>query len=201
MAGNCDSNISLQGALMEARTLYVTKYKEAWRAYRSQHNPSSPEVQLVLNRSGVAEAYRIWRVDMASYVNKQLQPVETAYSELPCFQPFSEETPLGVLVIVTPFVWNNIEFRCQPSDIQAIPLEQWCLKWLDRSESNPRDEDHFLGVIHTMSAPEIRDGRLCFSVDFGSAPVTAVNDLLELLSKLGAAKVELGLTFVNNPVS
>jgi hypothetical protein len=50
-----------------------------------------------------------------------------------------------------------------------------------------------------MSAPEILDGSLCFSVDFGSAPVTAVNDLLELLSRLGAAKVVLGSTFVNKP--
>jgi hypothetical protein len=81
--GNCDSNMSIQSALMKARTLYVAKYKEAWRAYRSQHNPSSPEVQLILNRSGVAEAYRIWRVDMASYVDKQLAPVDFSEGALP----------------------------------------------------------------------------------------------------------------------
>jgi hypothetical protein len=45
-----------------------------------------------------------------------------------------------------------------------------------------------------MTSPETTEEGVFFSVDFGSAPVDAVQSLLDVLSSMGASKVRISST-------
>ena len=46
--------------------------------------------------------------------------------------------------------------------------------------------------MHFLSDPEISDGAVTFSVDLGTAPVEAFEELLDAVEALGATLCEIG---------
>ena len=73
----------------------------------------------------------------------------------------------------------------------------WCREWLDVDEAHPEDQFGLAGVVHSVIPVRPRRVKLGgpeydVSVDFGSAPITALTELLDLAFALGATEVVLG---------
>jgi len=99
-------------------------------------------------------------------------------------------------VEITPFVWNGCEFTIdkKPNDIYII----WARKWIDIDDKKKPTPDGFQNVVHSVTFPEEIEGKWTTSIDFGSAPIEAFKELLELFSEQGVKKVEIhSKTFLN----
>jgi hypothetical protein len=88
-----------------------------------------------------------------------------------------------------PVAWNGIEFRCKASAFPNEAVSRWAEKWIS-DESPPCGPcDNLTGIIHSITEPETESGITHFSVDFGSAPLLALD---ELVSILGSGLVAVG---------
>lgn len=92
---------------------------------------------------------------------------------------------------VFPFVWNACEFIWPSSVALGQEFEHWYERWMDLSECRSEDDDGLGGVVHSVSSPRARAGGWGIEVDFGSAPVEAMLELVKLpaFATAGAARV------------
>lgn len=96
-------------------------------------------------------------------------------------------------VELQPFVWDWLSLEIKGlSDTQAsTALIAWFLQWFDEEDENESDEAGLQQVVHFMSEPQTRDGGLKLSIDLGSAPAEALEDLLFALSDAGSTQLRL----------
>jgi hypothetical protein len=177
--------------LAKVRDHYLSNYESALAEYLKQYRPSGPEVLLELPRPERALAFRLYRADMASNVNGQPSMSEVNPNTHLSFQPFRDRTKLGLAFQMHPIVWNGVEFDFAGEIVDTTPIEKWCISWLDVDEVGPKNEVGLLGAIHSVTPPRTVDGRVHFSVDFGSASLQAFVELLDVLRTMGASDVDI----------
>jgi hypothetical protein len=170
----------------------MSRYVDALAEYRRKYIPGGPEVLLQLGDNGAREAFRLYRVDLASGATAPPNLTEVNLASIPQFPPERSSFGSGLEVVVEPFHWNGVEFLVEGIGLEEAVLANWCKEWIDVDETHEPDIHGLIGAIHSMTAPEHRDNGVFFSVDFGSAPVEAVTSLLHLLSSIGAQKVRIG---------
>jgi hypothetical protein len=176
--------------LTQIREHYLTAFTSSLEPFQHNFSPSAPEVLLEINRE-TAYAFRLYRADMVSNVNGEAN-IQEVNPPTHLHFPLQTFTPLPKLALaIQPIAWNGVEFT-----INTVPswkgLEDWALRWLDVEDNHTHDGSGFQGVIHSVTVPETSQGSSSFSVDFGSAPITAFEELLQLFVKLGATHVEMG---------
>jgi hypothetical protein len=144
------------------------------------------------NGSTAPIPYRYFRVDLVSgsvsppnLTDVNVDPHET-------FEPLCFAWDSGLKVTLHPFVWNGIEFvsGLVPNDLPL--LTDWVSRWLDVGDTKPQDDDGLSEIIHSVTYPMVEGSRWSFSVDFGSAPIGAFEELLNILSKLDVMAVSVG---------
>ncbi|MCV2357334.1 hypothetical protein LNV09_24605 [Paucibacter sp. B2R-40] len=179
--------------LLALATAVRERYLEALRgsltAFTGEHQPSAPEVMFELQRDA-ARPYRLYRADMAA--NKDGAPIiqEVNPSTHLSFEPFGVEITEGVTAAVSPFVWNDIGIQINTT-MPAEPVEDWAMKWLDLEDQSPKDEHGLQGVIHSIVREDPVDGSTLLTIDFGSAPVGALREFIELVFNAGASHVSI----------
>ena len=176
--------------LSQVRDHYLAKYRDALTEYLHKYQPSSPEVLFELPHPERPYAFRLYRADMASNVNGQPCMSDVNPSTHLHFPPFLDRSEGRLGATVHPIAWNGVEFRCT-GEFRVDQLETWCLKWLDIDDVGPKDETGLLGAIHSVTEPEAKADGIMFSVDFGSAPTTAVAELFRALEEIGVSHVKL----------
>jgi len=164
---------------------YVTSLKE----FQSMHSPSAPEVLFELQRE-CAYPFRLYRADMASNAGGKSKMQEVNPASHLSFEPFTVTVSPNLEVKLHPIAWNGVDFRINASP-SWTSLEAWALRWLDVEDKHEQDANGLQGVIHSVTAPKAGGGQSEFSVDFGSAPILAMQELLNVLSDLGATVVEV----------
>ena len=135
-------------------------------------------------------AFKLYRVDMGSNSSSGLKVKEVNPETHLEFEPFREQSGSGLEVTVFPIAWNGVEFRGNFNSDSTL-LEQWALKWLDVEDQNQQDEQGLQGVIHSVTKLEEKDGIAGFSIDFGSAPVEALSELMVIFGGMGATSIEV----------
>ena len=85
------------------------------------------------------------------------------------------------LPIDAPIVWNGIEFRCVPEHFPEEALVSWGSRWITDESPPLGPQDNLTGIIHSVTEPSSSHSHVEFSVDFGSAPVVAFDELVALL--------------------
>ena len=92
-----------------------------------------------------------------------------------------------------PFVWDwlSVEVQGLPQEQAAKALTDWFMDWFDGEDENQPDETGLLQVPHFISDPQVLAEAMKVTIDLGSAPVEALEDLLFALSDAGAAQVRL----------
>ena len=97
------------------------------------------------------------------------------------------------IVRICPFCWNALTLSIwglETSDAQAV-LVPWFRKWFDEDDENDVNAEGLYGVVHYMSDAELGDDKLRVHLDLGSAPVPALEELLDFLFDAGALQVHL----------
>jgi hypothetical protein len=61
----------------------------------------------------------------------------------------------------------------------------WFHKWLDINDSSQPNEDGFRGVVHSVVQPERMKDYWFVPVDFGTAPIQAFAELVEVFKGIG----------------
>lgn len=102
--------------------------------------------------------------------------------------------PAGVS-IDAPIVWYGIEFEVSGGSPDEKALLDWATRWLDISDGRYDKSAEFQAVVHSVTPPTIKDTGFSVSVDFGSAPTAAFDELLQMLAR-DAKSVSVGSFFL-----
>lgn len=108
------------------------------------------------------------------------------------FQPLNFAWGASLRVRMEPFSWDSCPFRFEGLPPAWAPLTGWFARWFDEVEERAPAYDGFYGVIHFMAAPKLVGTAFHGSVDFGSAPVDAFEQLLDAVGALGVRQLHIG---------
>ncbi|MCI5074326.1 hypothetical protein [Oricola sp.] len=106
------------------------------------------------------------------------------------FEPFS--FPYGnTEVTLSPFIWDSIFVTVGDawSQAYATALSDWYGVAFGKDEGD--DNTAMQNAVHFISEPIVDPTGFTINIDFGTAPASAVADLLEALESRGAPQVSL----------
>jgi len=172
------------------RDHYLAALVESLGEFRALNDPSSPEVLLEM-RNEKPLAFRLYRADMAANVGGELKVQDVNPSTHLSFDPFTVEFAKGSTGALHPFVWNDIGIQVDVT-LPANEVEDWALRWLDAEDESTQQDEHGLSqVIHSVLRDDIAGGGTLLNVDFGSAPVAALRELIDLALAAGASHLSI----------
>lgn len=90
-------------------------------------------------------------------------------------------------VSLSSFCWDNL--RADLSVAEWKPLQQWFLKWFSAADDGDGEP---LGVVHFLSDPKPAPVGHSLTVDLGTAPVQAFEELLDAVEASGARTIVIG---------
>lgn len=159
----------------QVRSYYLTKMRSALMSLSSQGREVYSEICLELPRLEThRQLYRLYVVD----IFERLPNGETKLADV-------NVDPLSVaasdLAVDAPIAWNGIKFRCASKNFPEEALASWGMRWISDDAPPLGPQDEFAGIIHSVSEPAVCDFQVEFSVDFGSAPIAAFDELVALL--------------------
>ncbi len=176
--------------LHSLREYYLDFFRESLEEVRSRFDEFTTELLLELPSLKYPEyCHRLYRVDIIGKRAGESRIVEVNVVEK---EPDAWQAALpSAARIDAPIVWNGLEFRITGTALPKRELVAWALHWLDVSDSRYDESAMFQQVVHSISPPTLIEGGYEVSVDFGSAPVSAFDELLELLVR-DASRVSIG---------
>ncbi|MGE3808441.1 MAG: hypothetical protein AB7K24_27575 [Gemmataceae bacterium] len=180
----------MQHPLQILRDYYLECFAESIENARNRFDQFATELLLELPSLKHPEyCYRLYRADIMGKRagDPGVLEVNVTAKEVTRWR---EALPQHVS-IVAPVVWNGIEFRVTDANPSEAELVAWTTRWLDLSDSKYVEGQQFQQVAHSVTPPRSAKGGYEFSVDFGSAPTTAFDELLSIISG-GSAKVSVG---------
>ncbi|RXV69924.1 hypothetical protein D1006_25020 [Burkholderia stabilis] len=109
------------------------------------------------------------------------------------FEPFAFDLETAA-VSIQPFVWDWASIEADGLDESAAvdAFKTWFLAWFDVDDENAPAEDGLHGIVHYLSEPVRTEQGWRVNADLGSAPETAVEDLLFRLVDAGATRISIG---------
>jgi hypothetical protein len=98
----------------------------------------------------------------------------------------------GIEIEIEPFAWESVTVDVVGVDLKSNEqIQAWFLRWFDPEDSNVADAMGLYRVVHYMSDITVKNGGITFTVDLGSSPVSAVDDLFSVLAHVGASKIRI----------
>lgn len=174
-----------------ARENYLSIYLRALSEARGAHDVAMPEVKVETTEEKLRKPYRYYTLDIFCRRGDKSGPIEVNIAAASAFAPVRESWQ-GLDVTLHPFVWNGLEFRLDGELADDAGLIAWMDKWMDIADKKPKDENRLSQIVHNVTQPQRTQGGWSFSVDFGSAPLDALVELIEVVRASGAKKLELG---------
>ena len=132
------------------------------------------------------------RADFSARVHGRKLSSRVDSPEAAAGDPVALATADGFLAEIAPFRWDAAELTVFPQQPQPdwAPLRRWFLEWFQSRHCEVAPE--LFGALHSLDGPR-RSGRgWNFTVDFGSAPVACLADLISAVASTGAARMRLG---------
>ncbi|MFT4076354.1 MAG: hypothetical protein QM647_12585 [Asticcacaulis sp.] len=160
-----------------ARDSYVDQFVDFVDKQASLHDQGAAEVKFVID--GDSEFYRnYYCTDFASN-DGEGQIIELAPDEEVTFDPV--EVSLGEMdMTVSRLVWNDVTIASNDRPLQGGDFEEWFETWFDPEETSFDPDTRFSACIHSLRVTPEQ-----LTVDLGTAPVTALADLLMRFESLG----------------
>jgi hypothetical protein len=99
-----------------------------------------------------------------------------------------------VPVAVSPFRWHAcvVALDGLTEAVDWKPLRNWFAAWFDETDHHAPLADGLRGAVHAVSEPSFDDGVAQLTVDLGSAPADAVEQLLDALARLSPRAIRIG---------
>ncbi|WP_174984319.1 hypothetical protein [Burkholderia lata] len=109
------------------------------------------------------------------------------------FEPLAFDLETAA-VSIRPFAWDWAAIEADGLDESAAvdAFKTWFFAWFDVDDENAPSEDGLHGIVHYLSEPVRTEQGWRVNADLGSAPETAVEDLLFRLVDAGASRIVLG---------
>lgn len=188
----------VQVVLEQVREHYLSGYQRSIEDFSSRHQKSAPEILFELQGDeSQPSVYRLYRVDMGSGDTSPPSLSEFSHPNHLNFEKI-EFSADSISAVLYPIAWNGIEFETDPFPPSDQALSSWVSKWIDPDELGKPDQYGLGGYVHSVTYPEEVEGKMQFSVDFGSAPIDSVYDLFSVFIDLGVSKVEMHSNTVLN---
>lgn len=108
------------------------------------------------------------------------------------FEPFEFAWAGSLQVRMEPFFWDSCSLRLEGPAPAWTPLTDWFARWFDEDDQRAPAYEGFYGVVHFLADPAPSGPAFESSVDFGSAPVEAFEQLLDAAGALGARRIRIG---------
>jgi hypothetical protein len=173
------------------RENYLSVYLRGIAKARDKHDVAVPEVKIETTKEKLRKTSRYYILDIFCRRGDQSGPIEVNLAAAAAFRPVSESWQ-GLDVTLHPFVWNGLEFRLDGDLADEAGLLAWMNKWMDIPERKPKDENRLAQIVHNVTQPERTVSGWSFSVDFGSAPLDAFVELIDVVRASGTKRLELG---------
>jgi hypothetical protein len=108
------------------------------------------------------------------------------------FDPI-EVTHLSCTITLEPFTWDwaTVLVNGITVDNMATMVGDWFYRWFDPEDAKTADADGLFAVVHFASDPVAREGGVETTLDLGSAPVDAFQDILKMLAEGGATQIRV----------
>lgn len=179
--------------LADERTYYLNGFRASYDAWcREKAGVCAAEVLMRPNGLTWPEPYVQVRLDMVSNLNGKFEASRYEHDQAARQVDALTLEIGGLKVILSSVVWNRIEFRSTNAPKDVVKLSSWVERWLDVRDAKSPGPDHLAGVIHSVTYPTKSAGVWEFTVDFGSAPVAAFEELLGALAGMGLREVTVG---------
>jgi hypothetical protein len=182
---------SIMQMLDAGREGYLTAYRQAVSEALRGHDTAVPEVKVEATEEKLRKPYRYYTLDIFCRRGEKSCPIEVNLASANAMTPVRENWQ-GLDVTLHPFVWNGLEFRLDGDLADDARLVAWMGKWMDIAEKKPKDANRLSQIAHNVTQPEKKRAGWSFSVDFGSAPLDAFVELIEVVRASGAKRLELG---------
>jgi hypothetical protein len=110
------------------------------------------------------------------------------------FKPLTFTWGQGLTVSIGPFRWEEcpVKLLGTTTDDQPLPLVDWYDRWFDEFDTKGPLKKDFQEVVHFLEISEQKDAATELTIDFGSAPKAAFEELLDALEQGGSNTVEIG---------
>ena len=91
-------------------------------------------------------------------------------------------------VLIGPFVWDWVVITVSglPEQEVAEVAKDWFFRWFDPEDTNDANGEGLYGVVHFLGEPKVVSEGIELTIDLGSAPPEALDELLERISSQGA---------------
>jgi hypothetical protein len=156
------------------------------------------ELLIKNNNEEQAELYRLYRYDLVSRESENSKFTEfntDGFLNHDKIDYFVEDK----IIEFSPIVWNGVEISYNDTSTDFDSIEKWAFKWLDINDCNKPDSNNLQQVIHNITKAELVNGWNTFSVDFGSAPIEAAIELIEIILNLPlTTKIKLESKWITN---
>ncbi|MDZ7925097.1 MAG: hypothetical protein U5M23_13835 [Marinagarivorans sp.] len=182
----------LQRYITNIRNHYLNIYMDAIKTFKAQHEQT--EVEALGSMNGIEDRPEIFRWRRFDLVTHATQPPRMANFRPDThvnFEPQSYVWQRKMKVRLEPIAWNDVSFECTDFNLQKSQLEHWAVRWMDPNNQRPVDNHGMGNRIHAVTFPERKVNRTEFFVDFGSAPIQAFQELLQVLMLAGTKKVRI----------
>ena len=189
------SDTSVEVVIDPVRSRHLAHFEQELHASLDRHSTVESEVvrrteQGVVIRDGVLNLPS--RTDFRCLRDDAETLRELKAPTLTDFEPVELSVIKNLSVTVFPFHWDELKISFDSGDDhkRLLRIRMWYLEWFlpRRNQSNSA----LKGVLHSIRGPK-RNGSLWqVSIDMGSAPSSALTELLLALESRGVSQLTLG---------
>jgi hypothetical protein len=168
--------------LEPVRDYYLDCFRHSIESARTQFDQFTNELLLELpSLKYSAYCHRLYRADIIGKRADENRVVEVNVA--PKTAPLSRHILPSIVKVEGALVWNGIEFRVTDAEAAEDDLVTRASKWLDLSDSRYEVGAQLQHVVHSVTPPQTTDRGYQLSVDFGSAPTVAFDELLAVVAR------------------
>jgi len=172
----------LEDLITRVRNHFVSQFQEFVEERQREWPVGAAELKIQVGKQSGAIYRNLYCMDYVANDGKH-RILEFMPDKVLSFGPVQIESE-GISLCVQAFCWDSVRFNHHLAALAETELEEWFTRWIDLEDDRGKPE---LGVIHSLHvAPNIID------VDFGTAVPAAFFDLLDLLKKAGAKRLDIG---------
>lgn len=173
------------------RTRYLDFYRKNLAELKSTQPACAWELLVKPDNASNPEPFSLLRLDAVYQEAGEFKVVRVAMDQEAPFKGPAFDVD-GLTVSTGALSWESVTLSFRSAAFGVGLLHAWLSKWIDDSESRKPDPDTGLtGVIHSIAWNQAGPDAWEITIDFGSAPVGSLLELLGLLGSFGAREILL----------
>ncbi len=167
------------------RKIYIDFFKEEAAKCQGQL-----ELLLDPKTEESEEYYRLYRFDCVEKEGEEFKIIEfnnDSYINYNLLNYTFREMEIELL----PFFWNACELEIHQEIEDWTNLIAWIKDWMEEEEEEVDENKDLSFKIHNCRRPIIAEGKSLLAIDFGTAGIDCLIELIRILDGFGVKKVKI----------